>query len=336
MESSIKKRTFGAVLLLMSLLIVSCGQEKKPTKPSSTGKPSEIVVVSEDNLWKSTAGDSVRAFFGSTMPGLPQPEPLYSLIQVKEDEFGRLLKIHRNVFIITIDSSLTSPNAELRNDIWASPQRVVKISAASVEGIKEAFAAKKEEILNLYENAETERLQKLYAKSRNLKAVESVKAKFGLNLSIPADYFVAVEKDNFIWLRRETNKDAQGILIYTYPYTDTAAYDAAKVLAVRNQFTELYVPGPTEGSFMAVADEFVTPVSRTITLKKQRATEIRGLWEVRKDFMGGPFVSYTFVDERTNMVITLDGYVYAPNEPKLSMLRQVQSVLLSYTYADVK
>jgi hypothetical protein len=87
---------------------------------------------------------------------------------------------------------------------------------------------------------------------------------------------------------------------------------------------------------MAVADEFVTPVSRTITLKKQRATEIRGLWEVRKDFMGGPFVSYTFVDERTNMVITLDGYVYAPNEPKLSMLRQVQSVLLSYEYDDVK
>jgi hypothetical protein len=52
--------------------------------------------------------------------------------------------------------------------------------------------------------------------------------------------------------------------------------------------------------------------------------------------MGGPFISYTFVDERNNLVVTLDGYVYAPNSPKLALLKQVQSVLLSFKYIDNK
>ncbi|MBW6491127.1 MAG: DUF4837 family protein [Lentimicrobium sp.] len=331
----IAKKTILPLLVFFSfVLLISCDQEKKPTKSSSTGTPSEIIVVSENNLWKSSAGDSVRALFAGPVPGLPQPEPFYKLIQVKEDEFGRLLKLHRNVFIITIDSSRQTPLAELRRDIWATPQRVVKISAATVEGIKESFESRKEEILNLYDNAEIERLQKLYGKSRNKQSVERVGKKFGISLDVPADYYLASEKDNFIWIRRETNLESQGILIYSYPYTDTAAFKSERIKSIRNQFTQLYVPGPSDSSYMIVADEFVQPIHRTINLKNQNATEIRGLWEVKKDFMGGPFVSYTFVDERKNMVITLDGYVYAPGIPKLALLKQVQSILLSFNYID--
>lgn len=334
MGKIIRNRWFWAPAFLVLAVLSSCNQDEKPTKPSSTGKPSEILVVSEDNLWKSSAGDSVRSFFAGPVAGLPQPEPLYKLVQIKEDELGRMLKIHRNILIITIDSSMKTPLAEMRRDLWAVPQRVVKISASSIEGIKETFASKRDEILNLYDNAEMERLNKLYSQSRNQSAIDAVAKKFNLKLNIPADYYLAVEKDNFIWIRRETNKDGQGIIIYAYPYTDTIAFKSAKIQSVRNQFTQLFVPGPSDSSFMVVADEFVTPISRAISLKNQTATETRGLWEVRKDFMGGPFINYTFVDERNNMVIALDGYVYAPNESKLPLLKQVQSVLLSFEYVE--
>jgi hypothetical protein len=50
--------------------------------------------------------------------------------------------------------------------------------------------------------------------------------------------------------------------------------------------------------------------------------------------MGGPFVSYTLVDKKNNMVIALDGYVYAPNKNKADLLRQVQSILLSFEFVD--
>lgn len=315
-------------------LFTSCVADEKSLKAESTGKPSEILIVSEKALWKSSAGDSVRAFFGGPEVGLPQPEPLYRLAQVEEDEFNRLLQSHRNIFIMTIDSGFTKPLVELRRDIWAAPQRVVKITASSIESLKSSFKEKQAEILNLYENAEIERLQKLYSKSLNLKATDIVRKKFNLSLNIPADYYLAVNKENFVWLRREANRLSQGILIYTYAYTDTIAYNPAKIRSVRDQFTQLFVPGPSDSSYMIVADEFVQPVSRKLSLKKELAVEMRGLWEVRKDFMGGPFISYTFVDKRNNLVVTLDGYVYAPNEDKRELLKQVQSILLSYEYIE--
>lgn len=321
-------------ILAVSLAISSCGDSEKVIKAESTGKPSEILVVAEKSLWKSSAGDSVRAFFDGPAVGLPQPEPLYKIAQVEEDEFNRILQTHRNVFIMVIDSSFSKPLVEMRRDIWASPQRVVKITAASIGEIKSSFAEKQIEILNLYDNAEIERLNKLYSKSINLKATEVIKKKFNLSVNVPADYFVAINKDNFLWLRREANRLSQGLLIYTYPYTDTVSFNPLKIQSVRNQFTQLYVPGPSDSSYMVIANEFVSPVARTLSLKNELAIELRGLWEVKKDFMGGPFISYTFVDKKNNMVVTLDGYVYAPNESKSDLLKQVQSILLSYEFIE--
>ena len=328
------KPLLSAAFLSVLIFFAACNQDNSVHTPESLGTPNEIVMVSESNLWNSSAGDSVRAFFEGPVPGLPQPEPYYKLIQVKEDGFLSLLKIHRNVFIITIDSSLQKPVLEMLQNVWARPQRVVKISSPSVEGIKEVFEANKVKIVNLYDNAEMDRLQKLYSKSKNIEAITAIEKKFGFSLNVPADYYLALEKDNFIWLRRETNLEGQGMLIYTYPYTDTIAFNPLKIQSVRNQFTELYVPGPSDSSYMAIADEYVLPIPRSVTLKNQPATEFRGLWEVRKDFMGGPFISYTFVDEKNNMVVTLDGYVYAPGINKLPMLKQVQSILLSFKYLD--
>jgi len=334
MKAKITLLTFTAALIAIASSLNSCNESGNGGKVQSTGKPGEILVVATKPLWKSTAGDSVRTFFAGPAIGLPQPEPLYKVVQVEEDEFNRLLKSHRNIMIMAIDSSLKEPVIEIRRDIWAAPQRVIKISAASIEGLKSIFGQKKDEILNVYDNAEIDRLQKLYSKTININGSEAVKKKFGFSMDIPADYFLAINKDNFIWFRREANRLSQGIIIYAYPYTDTIAYKPAKIVSVRNQFTQLYVPGPSDGSFMVVSDEVIKPEARTITLKGQLATEIRGLWEVRKDFMGGPFLSYTLVDKQSNMVITLDGYVYAPNQNKTELLKEVQSVLLTFKLAQ--
>ncbi len=328
-------RSISAIaLVLISVLSFNSCTSDQATKASATGSPNEIIVVAEDNLWKTSLGDSIMGYFGSTRTGLPQDEPLFKVVQIRLSEFNRLFETHRNVLAITIDSSLTESNTEMVQNVWSAPQRVVKIAAPGIEELKRAFNEKKRDIFNLYENAEIQRQQALYAKTLNIKAGETVIGKFNLKMAIPADYYVAVDKDNFLWLRKEANIISQGILIYAYPYTDTASFNPRKILSVRNQFTRLYVPGPTDSSFMIVADNYVTPVTRILTLKEELAVEIRGLWEVEKDFMGGPFINYTLVDQKNNMVIALDGYVYAPNKNKADLLRQVQAILLSFEFVE--
>ncbi len=327
-------KIISIVIVLAFSLVHSCTSDK-PTKPSSTGSPNEVIIVAEDNLWRSSLKDTVSNYFSSSRIGLPQPEPLYKVVQIKLAEFNRLFQTHRNVLAIAIDSSLTDAKYEFAYNVWAKPQRVVKITAPSIELLKSSFNEHKREIFNLYENAEIERLQKLYSKSLNLKAIETIKRRFNINMDIPANYFVAVDKDNFLWLRKETNTMSQGLLIYSYPYTDTNAYKVRKIISVRNQFTRLYVPGPADNSYMIVAtDTIMKPVTRTLELKKELAVETRGLWDVEGDFMGGPFVNYTLVDRKNNMVLALDGYVYAPNQNKAGFLREIQSILLSFEFIE--
>lgn len=321
-------------LLLLSLISLFSCKSDKPVKASSTGRSNEIIVVIEDNLWKSTIGDSIKAYFNSERSGLPQPEPLFKIIQLKFDEFSRLFETHRNVFAVAIDSSLTEGKYETAYNVWASPQRVIKITAPNIENLKELFETHKRDIFNTYENEEIKRLQAIHSRTQNNNAVKLIKNKFNLNIKIPRDFYVAVDKPGFLWLRKEADILSEGIIIYSYPYTDTIAFNPNKIISVRNQFTQLYVPGPSDSSYMVVANSVIQPVKRTLDIKKTLVVETRGLWEVRRDFMGGPFINYTFVDKKTNMVIALDGYIYAPNKDKADLLRQVQSVLLTFEFEE--
>ena len=48
---------------------------------------------------------------------------------------------------------------------------------------------------------------------------------------------------------------------------------------------------------------------------------------MKNDFMGGPYVHYTFVDEENSRVINLDGFVYAPKFNKREYLRELEALL---------
>ncbi len=328
------KLSFIAMILASAFTYYSCIGDKS-SKASSTGSPNEIIVVAEDNLWKTSLGDTVSGFFKSVRPGLSQPEPLFKVVQIKYDEFTRFFQSHRNVLALAIDSSLKAARYETAANVWARPQRVIKITAPTIELLKASFSEHSRDIFNFYENAEIERLQSTYSKSLNTKAIETVGKKFNLKMQIPADYFVAVNKNNFLWIRKEANLYSQGLLIYSYPYTDTNAFDVRKILSVRNQFTRLYVPGAADSSYMIVSTDTVfKPVKRILELKGELAVETRGLWDVERDFMGGPFVNYTLVDRKNNMVITLDGFVYAPNKNKVNLMREVQSILLTFEFIE--
>jgi hypothetical protein len=60
--------------------------------------------------------------------------------------------------------------------------------------------------------------------------------------------------------------------------------------------------------------------------------ELRGFWEVEKDFMGGPFVSYTTLDEREGELLTIDCYVYSPKYGKRNFLRPLEHLVFGVTF----
>lgn len=323
--------------LILSLLIVftisSCVSDDRVI-PNSTGKSSEMMVVIDRQLWTGQLGEEIREFFGQDMDGLPQPEPLFNFYTIPESDFSSIFQSHRNIFIVSIKPEHTTPYIETKRDLWARPQRVIKINASSDTAFSRLFHEHKHAFLKLYEQAERERIQRAYRSVPDVSVRNQIAENFGFSLTVPSGFFVAKKHPDFMWIRRETLEFSQALLIYTYDYRDTADFNMGLILSMRNIVTQKHVPGTFDGTFMVVAGDFIRPVSQRIDFNGRFAVETRGLWEVKGDFMGGPFINYSLVDESGTRILALDGYVYAPRDRKRDLVRQLEAII--YTYEPVK
>ena len=330
------KKLIFILPFLFLFLLFSCDDKKNQTNRSS-GKTAEMIVATNgDETWEGPVGDSIRGFFSQDYEVLSQQEPLFTLSHLPESKLvnNKMLRAHHNLFIVDINPEVAEPIIEARKDLYSSPQRVIKITSPSEADFAAFFEEKKETVYNILMESEYERLIKTFKAFRDRKILNQIEDNFGFTLEIPSGFYVAKNSAGFMWIRKETQHNSQGLIVYTYDFIDTLAFDQARILAFRNSMTEEYIPGPSEGSYMVVAEEYSPILVKEIEFNGLFAIETRGLWRLEGDFMGGPFVNYTFVDERTNKVVTIDGYVYAPNKPKRDLLIQMEAIAHSLKFVD--
>lgn len=327
-----KRTVFFLSAILSILFLNSCNETKKKVALRSSGKTAELIVVTNNQTqWEENIGDSIRSFYQKEFKILPQPEPIFNLANVPLSTFmdSKMFRTHHNVLIVDIKPGAKKTEMEARKDYWASPQRVIHITAPSREEFLQFFEEKKETILNNQMQSERERIYNLFQAFRDLNLREDIHKKFKFTLEMPKGFYIAKNFSNFAWIRKETKNNSQGFMIYTYDFNDTSAFNPTRIISYRDTLTKEFIPGPTEGSYMAVSKDYIKPEFITRNFLSMYAVETRGLWKLENDFMGGPFLSYTFVDEKRNRVITLDGYVYAPNAPKRDLMIQLEAIMYS-------
>jgi len=330
-----KKHLLHAPVLLglvMLLGLSACMPGDRAAKPRSSGPASELLVVTDSKeIWNGAVGDTIRAWFSQPMTVLPQTEAMFDMLNVPLNSFDEIFEKFHLILMVRIDPSLSAPASEMLTDPWAAPQVVVRINVPDQGAFFTEFDRNKENYLRIFNKLERDRIRVLNQMTGDLAISQKISKKFDLTLDLPGGFYIAADAANFMWLRHQEAKGAQdielGIMIYYTDYQDTAQLSEKYILKWRDLITRQHIPGPSEGSYMKVADEFVEPESRTIAgFPAGYAVEIRGLWDVEGDFMGGAFLSYTFVDQKRNRLITLDGYIYNPNEPKRNFLRQLESM----------
>jgi len=300
------------------------------------GSTSEVlVVVQNEQQWENNIGKVIRKYLGRDQYGLNQPEPIFKLAHIQKQSFNDLFRKHRNLLIVNIDKKAKKPKIESLSNYWAEPQEVITITAPTAMAFVKLFQENAETIIEKFRLTERERILSVYRPSTPNAVTKAVLKNFKLDMIIPKDYYVAKTDTNFMWIRKETNTFSQGLLIFEDPYIDTAQFSLASIIARTNRFQKLYVPGPSEGSYMSIDQEFVQPESRVVAdFATDYAVEVRGLWKVEGDFMGGPFLSVTFFDPRTNHIVTIMGYIYYPSKNKRDLLRQMEAIIYSTKLAE--
>lgn len=323
----------GSIFLVLMLFVISCNEPEQRIA-RSVGATSEILVVTQTkSQWDGDIGNAIRSFFGQDQYGLPQSEPSFKVTNINVEKLSDMFKKHRNLLIVETNKNQQKPVVETRNNLWAKPQRVIKITAADATAWVEAFEKDKEGFMLLFQRSERERLLNIFRPTAKIEVMEPIRKAFDINLVVPEGFYIASQDNDFMWLRKETNDFSQGIIIYQKPYTDTLAFSSESIIALRDSLVKKYIPGPSEGSYMTTDKEFVPPMmTKTTEYVTDFAVETRGMWNLVGDFMAGPFLSYTFVNPNNQKLLTVEGYVYAPNKDKRDHLRQLEALLFSLEF----
>ena len=292
---------------------------------TSQGAPYEVIVVAKNSVWEGPAGDTLRKIMQQPVPTINQYEPLFDVLRVAPDNFKNLLERHRNVLKLLVDPTVENIGIGVQYDVTAKPQVVMLAQAPTEEALTTLLAENGENILQVLEAAERDRTIDFGKRFGSQELEKIIREKFGVKMHIPKGYALRSESEDFLWASYEFPTASQGFFIYTYPYEGPKSLSVKALTAARNKFAAR-IPGPSDGSYMTTLGEY-EPDHRMMRIEGRLWVEMRGLWDVANDFMGGPFVSFSTVDTATNRVFTLDCYVYSPKLGKRNFLRPLEHLV---------
>lgn len=316
--------------IFAGVLITSCKSSPK-LMPSISGKAGEVVVVINKTQWESDPGIALRSILAVDQAFLPQKEPLFTLVNIPENAFASIFQSHRNLILVNITDKAKESKIVYQENVWAAPQIAITISAPDSKSAAEIILKEKDKLENALLQAERNRNIQNAKKYEEISLRNLVTETFGGSPFFPSGYNLRKKTENFIWISYETTYVNQGIFIYKFPFKDSTDFSKENLIAKRNEMLKQNVPGQLENTFMTTY-LLQEPGIRWINYNKRNFVEIRGLWEVENDFMGGPFISHFFLDKDGQNIIGLEAFVYAPRYPKRNYLRQVESIIYSFEF----
>ncbi|MDH6533980.1 DUF4837 family protein [Parabacteroides sp. 52] len=312
---------------MLSLLFLGACTSSPLTK-RATGLAYEVVVTMDPAVWNGVAGKTIKNDLTSDIPGLPQSEPAMRLTYASPDNFNGLLTYVRNIVILNIDPKMyTKVSVYSEKDKWAQGQMVVTINAPSQEDVVEYEKTHERAFVNFFTKVEMKRAADLLEGSYETTVMEKVQRKFNVSLKVPVDMTYSRDEKGFFWASNNASTGRTDIVVYSFPYTDENTFTRDYLIAKRDSVMKVNMPGSFPDSYMTTETRYVMPTYTPITMNGQYCGVLRGLWRMQGDMMGGPFVSYTRLDEINNKVIVAEAFVYAPETNKRNFIRRIEAAL---------
>ena len=316
--------------LFFALLALSSCKDKDFVLEPAVGSTNQLTVIIEDALWNGEVGDTLRKKLAKSINGLPQEEPLFSLIQHRdrtgEDHFCK----NRNILIV---EKSTEEIFEVRHNDFALNQSVIYLSGRNIPEIIGLVEKKSDSIIKTIKSFEIYQTQK----SISLAALDNQKVidKFNISLNIPNKYHYIFESEHFVWLKKENQNGSCNLLIYQAPYFDSTMQteNINNIISVRDSIGIKYIHSQ-EGksqSYMATEKSYAPYFSAT-TIAGLKAYQTKGTWELKDVFMSGPFVNYTILDKKNNRNIVIEGFIYAPSSSKRDMMHELEAIIQSVAF----
>ena len=309
------------ISLLLFILLSGCNRGKENQLPKSTGMPYEVVLEGDTD-------SIVTKMLTEDVTGLPQPEPLCRLIQVKKGKTRGNYLLVRTRIIVNIgerDFSVT-----LRHDENASPQNIIRISAQSAQQLRERLNGEK--LRQIVDEVELKHLADIISgnpSKQNKEMQDEIKKMFGIDMKIPAAMNASKKAKDFIWISNNASSGMQNLLVMKVKSEEQRTEKVkseerrmknsnafhADDKALIDSILRTNMPGETDNMYMVIPH-----------------LSERGLWEMKGDAMGGPYVMHCIHKQTSQAAkqgynLYIIAFVYAPEMKKKILIKQLEAAI---------
>lgn len=317
------------VFILAMVLFVACtGDNKKtPRLGKAQSAPYELLLVVNKEWLATQAGQSLSVVLNSPIAGLPQQEPHFRLTTINPNAFDGIFRFYANVLMVNVGKDYPEAKVRIQREVYCRSQLVIKVEAPNDSEFIKVIRENAEVILDYFDEQEIVRERSLLAKTYSGKVMEQAKKQFGVSMKAPQDIDdIKVGKD-FFWASASKQEFRNNVCMYTIPMSDMTLDD---FVAARDSVMKINIPGGKDNQWMETDSRTVSYKNRTLD-NGTVVIEVRGLWDMKNDAMGGPFVSYVMPDETNGRLLVTEGFIFAPKEEKRAMIRQLEASLQTVT-----
>lgn len=318
------------LICVIALLLTSCAGNDKFVLRNSLGKINKVMVVTNASDWNGDLGKEIRNSFGELMVGLPQPEPVLSVSQISPNGFNSMMQVSRNVLII---GKGDKEQFYSQKNVYAQPQTVMYVYGTDDASILNVFNTHKEEIIKAFISSDILMTQNIFRQDKLDETQFKTVKKLGISFTAPESYKTVDDTGEFLWLRQHLKSGiaktgSNNILVYTTPLLEDSKI-AESIVAVRDSIGKLYIPGTDPETMHMITEEAYTPFTSETKLDGKKTFVTRGKWEVKNDFMAGPFLNYSVIDKKNNRIVVFEGFTYAPSVNKRAFLFELEAIAKS-------
>ncbi len=350
--------------LFVLQFLFSCnnsGGNNNMNKPLAISKANDLVVVSDNNIWKGEVGDTFRFYFETEFPVTPSPEPMFKLRHFTfEETEAQQIRRQLRAYTILVELSDTSSSITkmFKEDIgnnnsfdftkkdyeiiygkdkWARDQLIIYIAGRDKNSLIKAISEKYSFITEkLHQNDEKQIAESTFFGGENKLLVANAKQYLNINIRYPKDYLKALaeEKEKLIWGRKDTrNNTVLNFIVKQIEYRDTSQFSDKYLISQIDKFGK-HVSTDTKGSVLVVNNKDLPTIRFDRTINGNQTLELRGIWEMTNDFMGGAFVSYLIKDKKSNNLVFALGFVYSPGNDKKHYLQQLMAIANTISFTN--
>ena len=346
-----------AILVALITGISACVQKEPAELLPTEGSPAEVFVVCHEdnqetvktlfetkfNLFspilliaekaeKQAFEPSLQFWFGrpQSIEGIEKQSPMILVMELEDKTAGKYSSDLKNSDAI---KTLNGRGFQLYiyKNVWAKNQTVIRCQTKSLtEDFKSLAEILEKEFLenelqqglpgNLMPNAYCDSISKI------------IQGKYGFSFKFPPQFRLEFSNPEVVWLWQETPRFYRHVFINIF--SDSVLIDnPEKAKANRNYFTGKYVKN-NEGTRVTVSESKLFPLTWENNVKtgKHSVGILRGWYTEEGTFRRGPFVRYFFHDKANKRMIAFDGFMHAPEMPKLPFYRTFDLMAASLTF----